>query len=166
MRQSLGRTLDPFLSGAGDDGAPQLIVTNQSEVNGVLIPTRMLYISPSRNSLGPHHSRSNSRSPSREPSQHLDVVTRVVQGHLMPIRDLNKGLYKQHYLEDPNNVLEKEFGVPQVNVHGDKQSKFFDNQSCFSLYLEQQAARVVQLRAPLHLRMPKPSSQKAVDGCH
>jgi len=30
----------------------------------------------------------------------------------MPIRDLDCGYDKEHYLEDPEDVLEREFGEP------------------------------------------------------
>ena len=46
----------------------------------------------------------------RSTSRHVEKVTRVVQGHLMPIRDLNCGLNKAHYLEDPEEVIDHEFG--------------------------------------------------------
>lgn len=50
------------------DDAPQLIVTNQSEVNGIIIPTRMVYISPNRNNNISHETRrSVSRGRSPEP---------------------------------------------------------------------------------------------------
>ena len=37
----------------------------------------------------------------------------------MPVRDNNKGLQKEHYLED-QKIIHKEFGEPQVNLHGEK----------------------------------------------
>jgi hypothetical protein len=40
----------------------------------------------------------------------------------MPIRDFNKGLQKEHYLED-QQIISKEFGVPQIGLHGQQQSK-------------------------------------------
>lgn len=45
--------------------------------------------------------------------KHDDKVTRIVQGHLMPIRDLNKGGPKEHYLED-QKIINKEFGEKLV----------------------------------------------------
>lgn len=36
-------------------------------------------------------------------------VTRIIQGHAMPIRDINRGRKKEHYLED-QNIINKEFG--------------------------------------------------------
>ncbi len=30
----------------------------------------------------------------------------------MPIRDRNQGFVREHYLEDPEEVLEREFGQP------------------------------------------------------
>ncbi len=41
----------------------QLIVTNQSDYNGVMIPTRMLYVSPNINSNEKNASRETSGSP-------------------------------------------------------------------------------------------------------
>jgi len=39
-----------------------------------------------------------------------DKVNRIVQGHLIPVRDSNVGEQKQTYLED-QGILEKDFGV-------------------------------------------------------
>ena len=101
----------------------QLIVTNLTEYNGVMIPTRMLYVSPKRGNnekmptretsasprggVSTYHSPRGSHSGNRQQS---DKVTRVIQGHLMPIRDRNSGFIKEHYLEDPEEVLDREFG--------------------------------------------------------
>lgn len=38
-----------------------------------------------------------------------DKITRIIQGHLMPIRDLNKGTEKEHYIED-QKIIHREFG--------------------------------------------------------
>lgn len=48
-------------------------------------------------------------------------MTRIIQGHLMPVRDNNKGKQREHYLED-QKIIRKEFGEPQVNIRGEKQS--------------------------------------------
>ena len=103
----------------------QLVVTNQTDYNGVMIPTKMLYITPKRSTYEDEQLKETSGSPrdvastyrSRHGSnsgnrQHSEKVTRVVQGHLMPIRDRNSGFIKEHYLEDPEEILEREFGQP------------------------------------------------------
>lgn len=51
----------------------------------------------------------------------------MIQGHLMPIRDMDCGYEREHYLEDPEDVLDRDFGVPQVNIHGDKQIYTWSN---------------------------------------
>lgn len=70
--------------------------------------TRMIYTSPSK-----EHSISTVQGRN---------VTRIIQGHLMPIRDFNKGGQKSHYLED-QQIINKDFGVPQVDLHGQQQCK-------------------------------------------
>lgn len=106
---SAHRSFEPRQDPRG--GNPKLVVTSQSEVNGVLMPTRMLYISPSRQ---------EGASPPREDSHSGGKgaqVTRIVQGHLMPIRDANRGHSREHYLEDAGK-LQREFGQPQKSVSG------------------------------------------------
>ena len=98
-----------FHNSTGNGG--QIIVTNQLELNGQVVPTRMVFISPKKRAESPSQS---ARGQSK--------VTRIVQGHLMPVRDQNRGLQKEHYLED-QNIVNKEFGEPQVNLRGEKQSK-------------------------------------------
>eukprot|EP00350_Pseudokeronopsis_sp_OXSARD2_P006315 CAMPEP_0170550616 /NCGR_PEP_ID=MMETSP0211-20121228/8650_1 /TAXON_ID=311385 /ORGANISM="Pseudokeronopsis sp., Strain OXSARD2" /LENGTH=144 /DNA_ID=CAMNT_0010857253 /DNA_START=1471 /DNA_END=1902 /DNA_ORIENTATION=- len=39
----------------------------------------------------------------------------------MPVRDLNKGLPKSHYLED-QQIVQKEFGDGPRNAHGERQT--------------------------------------------
>jgi len=56
----------------------------------------------SRSQLGSPE-RAHSRSSVHSPTKSKAKVTRIVQGHLMPIRDLNKGVPKNHYLEDQSN---------------------------------------------------------------
>ena len=84
-----------------------------------MVPTKVLYISPVKKSPGQHRSNSSSKAGPHRGSSHDEKAsslsrkkTRVVQGHLMPIRDLDCGYDKEHYLEDPEDVLEREFGEP------------------------------------------------------
>ena len=44
-----------------------------------------------------------------------DRVNRIVQGHLMPVRDANLGEQKQAYLED-QGIIEKDFGVKRDSL--------------------------------------------------
>jgi hypothetical protein len=67
------------------------------------MPTQMVFLSPSRqhdNSRSPNRSYS-ARGSSRSVSRHgnfsgapNEKVTRIIQGHLMPIRDKNEGNYR------------------------------------------------------------------------
>ena len=52
----------------------------------------------------------------------------------MPIRDLNQGLKKEHYLEDPDHLLRREFGEPlpshsHGSTGGRAQSKLYFHKS-------------------------------------
>jgi hypothetical protein len=49
-----------------------------------------------------------SRMAESSPSKYKQV-TRIIQGHLMPIRDANKGVAKDHYLEN-QDIIHKDFG--------------------------------------------------------
>lgn len=64
-----------------------------------MVPTRMLYISPNRGASESRQSASRSRSRSKSPiggggNIRDSKVTRIVQGHLMPIRDTNTGAFR------------------------------------------------------------------------
>lgn len=66
-----------------------------------MVPTRMVYISPRRDkskTLVVESPEFNNQSSSKQIE--FKKINRIVQGHLMTVRDFNKGLQKEHYLED------------------------------------------------------------------
>lgn len=95
----------------GMSPTPGSVTPNRQSPNRSSSKNRSRSITPGKSEA----MRSTFQSPTGKEcsiSQYMQTsnkVTRIIQGHLMPIRDLNKGLPRDHYLED-QEIIHRDFG--------------------------------------------------------